>query len=90
MAVLKIFRVYNYVFRVRRGKFFSVSNQRPDLAIKDLQNFFPAKSSDQRPDLPKTSVILENQNSISRIFLNLTYHNKLNLSKHLIDWRDEF
>ncbi len=46
----------------RRGKFFSVSNQRPDLAIQDLQNIFPARFSDPRPDFSKTAVILEKQN----------------------------
>ena len=42
--------------------FFSVSNQRPDLAIQDLKNIFPDKSSDLRPDFSKTAVILEKQN----------------------------
>ena len=39
-----------HVFKkARRCKFFSVSDQRPDLAIQELQNFFVEKSSYPRP-----------------------------------------
>ena len=42
------FSISKYV-EIRCSNFFSLSDQRPDLAIQDLRNFFVEKSSDPRP-----------------------------------------
>ena len=61
---------------VGAANFFSVSNQRPDLAIQDLQNIFPARFSDQRPDFSKTAVTLEKQ----------SYHRAHDVLIHLLSY----
>ena len=58
------------------ANFLSISNQRPDLAIQDLQNIFPARFSDQRPDFSKTAVTLEKQ----------SYHRAHDVLIHLLSY----
>ena len=58
------------------GNFRSVSDQKPDLAIQDLQNIFPARFSDPRPDFSKTAVTLEKQ----------SYHRAHDVLIHLLSY----
>ena len=47
------FREFIFIFfRHGAASFFSISNQRPDLAIQDLENFLFEKFTDPSPDLP--------------------------------------
>ena len=48
-AIVKVPDCSHLPFTGDDANFFSVSNQRPDLAIQDLRNFFVEKSTDPRP-----------------------------------------